>query len=596
MPPGAPHWATSEKPKNLWRTLWTLFLYIGEYKWHIIGGILFSIVASLALLLAPQYLSQVTNAIASGIDTGEIDMGIVTGAGIALVALYLVNMLFSTLQNYIVPSASERNGNTMRRDLASKMFRIPLRILDRMSTGDVMSRFTNDTDTIRTQSAECICDAFTAIMMIVGSMVMMLITNTDLALISIVPVAIGFVMILGIVKSSQSYFISQARSLGQMNALVEELYYGMDVVNTYNDRDRAMERFEEINESLYKSAFRTRFVSSLMPRIMDFIMNLGYVLVCVFGSMMILDGRIDFGILVAFIVYVKQFVNPLLRLSDTIASMQSVAASAERVFDFMRTEEMEDESEKTAAVPSVEGHVSFEHVCFSYVKGSPVIHDLNLEVMPGQKVAIVGPTGAGKSTIANILMRFYELDSGKISVDGVNIADMRREELRKLFCMVPQESWTFSSSVMDNIALGNDGVSEERMREVCEAIGASQFIETLDKGYDTVLNESVQLSIGQRQLLMIARAMARDAPLLILDEATSSVDTNLEKKVEAAMDQLIKDKASFIIAHRLSTIKDADVILVVKDGRIEEKGTFEELLSANGFFKTLYDSQFEGCD
>ena len=523
-------------------------------------------------------------------------MDVVYGAGLALVLLYLANMLFSTLESYIVPCASERNGNTMRRDLASKIFRIPLRVLDRMSTGDIMSRFTNDTDTIRTQSAECICDTFTALTMMIGSMVMMLATDMDLALISVVPVALGFAMMIAIVRSSQGYFVSQARSLGQMNALVEELYYGMDVVNTYNDRDRAMNRFEEINESLYKSAFRTRFVSSLMPRIMDFIMNLGYVLVCVFGSMMILDGRIDFGILVAFIVYVRQFTNPLLRLSDTIASMQSVAASSERVFEFMRTEEMEDESEKTAAVPSVEGHVSFEHVCFSYVKGSPVIHDLNLEVMPGQKVAIVGPTGAGKSTIANILMRFYELDSGKISVDGVNIADMRREELRKLFCMVPQESWTFSSSVKDNIALGNDGVSEERMREVCEAIGASQFIETLDKGYDTVLDESVQLSIGQRQLLMIARAMSRDAPLLILDEATSSVDTNLEKKVEAAMDQLIKDKASFIIAHRLSTIKDADVILVVKDGHIEEKGTFEELLSANGFFKTLYDSQFEGCD
>ncbi len=596
MPPGAPHWATSEKPKNLWKTLWTLFLYIGEYKWHIIGGIVFSLLASLALLIAPQYLSTVTNAISDGIETGEIDMGVVTGAGVILIALYLFNMLFTTLENYIVPTASERNGNTMRRDLAAKIFRIPLRILDRMSTGDVMSRFTNDTDTIRTQSAECICDAFTALTMMIGSMIMMLLTNSDLALISIIPVAVGFAMMMAIVKSSQSYFVSQARSLGQMNALVEELYYGMDVVNTYNDRDRAMERFTEINESLYRSAFRTRFVSSLMPRIMDFITNLGYVLVCVFGSMMILDGRIDFGILVAFIVYVRQFTNPLLRLSDTIASMQSVAASAERVFEFMGTEEMENESDKTAVVPSVEGHVSFEHVCFSYVEGSPVIHDLNLEVMPGQKVAIVGPTGAGKSTIANILMRFYELDSGRIAVDGVDIADMKREELRKLFCMVPQESWTFSASVKENIALGNEGVSEERMKEVCEAIGAGQFIDTLENGYDTVLNESVQLSIGQRQLLMIARAMARDAPLLILDEATSSVDTNLEKKVEAAMDQLIKDKASFIIAHRLSTIKDADVILVVKEGRIEEKGTFEELLAAGGFFKSLYDSQFEGCD
>ena len=284
MPPGSPHWATSEKPKNLWRTLWTLFLYIGEYKWHIVGGIVFSLLASLAAIVAPQYLSTMTNAISDGIGTGEIDMDSIAGAGLVLIVLYLINMLFSTLQSYIVPSASERNGNTMRRDLAAKIFRIPLRILDRMSTGDVMSRFTNDTDTIRTQSAECICDSFSALTMMIGSMVMMLATNVDLALISVVPVALGFAMMIAIVRSSQGYFVSQARSLGQMNALVEELYYGMDVVNTYNDRDRAMNRFEEINESLYKSAFRTRFVSSLMPRIMDFIMNLGYVLVCVFGS------------------------------------------------------------------------------------------------------------------------------------------------------------------------------------------------------------------------------------------------------------------------------------------------------------------------
>ncbi|MBR4226460.1 MAG: ABC transporter ATP-binding protein [Candidatus Methanomethylophilaceae archaeon] len=596
MPPGSPHWATSEKPKNLWKTLWALLVYIGEYKWHIIAGIVFSLIASACLLLAPQYLADVTNTISDGIDSGSVDMGAISGAGAILVALYLLNMLFSTLESYIVPSASERNGDTMRRDLASKMFRIPLKTLDRMSTGDVMSRFTNDTDTIRTQSAECICDTVTALTMLLGSLVMMLLTDVDLALVSVIPVAVGFAIMLAIIKGSQGYFVSQARSLGQMNSLVEELYYGMDVVNTYNDRDRAMARFSEINDSLYRSAFRTRFVSSLMPRIMDFISNLGYVLVCVFGSMMILDGRMDFGILVAFIVYVRQFTNPMLRLSDTLASMQSVAASAERVFEFMRTEEMTDESGKSATVPAVKGHVSFEDVCFSYVEGSPVIHGLCLDVKPGQKVAIVGPTGAGKSTIANILMRFYELDSGKISIDNVNISDMKREGLRRLFCMVPQESWTFSASVMENITLGDKSIGKERVEEVCDAIGAGQFIDTLENGYDTVLDESVQLSIGQKQLLMIARAMARDAPLLILDEATSSVDTNLEKRVEAAMDRLIKDKASFIIAHRLSTIKDADVILVVRDGRVVEKGTFNELLEANGFFRTLYDSQFENCD
>ncbi len=585
-----------ERPKNLWRTLWTLMRYIGEFKWHIVAGIAFSLLSSAVLLAAPQFLARMTNAVSDGIAAGSVDVGLVAGTGTLLVSLYLLNMVFTTLENYVVPCASERNGNTMRKDLSSKMFRIPLRTLDRMSTGDVMSRFTNDTDTIRTQSAECICHLVTALTMLVGPAVMMLLTNAELAVISIIPAVLGFMVMLGIIKGSQKHFTAQARNLGRMNALVEELYYGMDIVNTYNDRDRAMERFEEINDSLYRSAFTTRFITSLMPRMMDFLSNLGYVMVCVFGSAMILGGRLDFGILVAFIVYVRQFTDPMLRLSDTMASMQSVAASAERVFEFMSTEEMEDESHKTTSPPAVEGNICFEHVCFSYEKGAEVIHDLNLQVRPGQKVAIVGPTGAGKSTIANILMRFYELDSGRITIEGVDIAEMRREALRSLFCMVPQESWTFGASVRENVSLGSGGGSDERIREVCEAIGASQFVEAMDNGYDTVLDESVQLSIGQKQLLMIARAMVRDAPILILDEATSSVDTNLEKRVAAAMDQLVRDKASFIIAHRLSTIKNADTVLVVRSGRIVEKGTFDELLAAGGFFKTLYDSQFEDCD
>ncbi len=556
----------------------------------------FSLLSSAVLLIAPQYLARMTDEISSGIGSGSMDFAPIAAAGITLVILYLMNMVFRTLESYVVPCASERNGNVMRKDLSAKLFRIPLRILDRMSAGDVMSRFTNDTDTIRTQSAECICDLVTALTMMAGSAAMMMMTNATLAAASVIPVLIGFGIMLAIIKGSQKYFVAQSRNLGRMNALVEEMYYGMDIVSTYNDGDRAMERFAEINDSLYKSAFTTRFVSSLMPRMMDFLSNLGYVVVCVFGSAMILEGEIGFGILVAFIVYVKQFTDPILRLSDTLASMQSVAASAERIFELLGTEELEDESHKTAGAPDVEGNVAFEHVCFSYEKGIPVIQDLNLEVRPGQKVAIVGPTGAGKSTIANILMRFYELDSGRITIEGVDIADMSRETLRSLFCMVPQESWTFGASVRENITLGKEGISDSRIEEVCSAIGAGQFIEALENGYDTVLNESVQLSIGQKQLLMIARAMVRDAPLLILDEATSSVDTNLEKKVEAAMDRLVEDKASFIIAHRLSTIKNADVILVVKDGRIEEKGTFGELLAAGGFFRTLYDSQFEGCD
>jgi ATP-binding cassette subfamily B protein len=595
MPPGGPSWTRIEKPESLWGTLAALLRYMGGYRWHIIAGILLSLVSSAALLIAPQYLATMTDGISDGIYSGTADLALIGGAGAVLALLYVVSMVFSTLQNYVVPRASELNGDAMRRDLSRKTFRIPLRTLDRMSTGDVMSLFTNDTDTVRTQSAECICDTVTALTMMAGSVVMMLLTESTLALASIVPVAAGFAVMLAVIKGSQGYFVAQARSLGQMNALVEELYYGMDIVNTYNDGERAMSRFTEINDSLYRSAFRTRFATSLMPRIMDFVSNIGYVTVCVFGSMLILEGRIDFGILVAFIVYVRQFVNPMLRLSDNLASMQSVAASAERVFEFMGKEELEDESGKAPREGRAEGRVTFEDVRFSYVEGTPVIHGLDMDVLPGQKIAIVGPTGAGKSTIANILLRFYEIDSGRISIDGEDISMMRREDLRDLFCVVPQEAWTFGGTIRDNLAMGRD-VDDAKMRAVCDSVGAGRFIDGMEDGYNTVLDESVQLSVGQRQLLMIARAMVRDSPILILDEATSSVDTALERKVNAAMDSLMEGRTSFVIAHRLSTIKDADCILVVRDGRIAEKGTFSELLSAGGFFKSLYDSQFEGCD
>lgn len=595
--PIGPGWSRGDKSNNFFRTLGKLLRYMGGHRWHILAAVIFSLLASIAGLIAPQYLIQVTDLISDGLtDDGSVNLKKILSISLLISILYILRMIFQTLDHYIVPSVSEYNGNTMRTDMTKKLSKLSLSDLDSMNNGDVMSRFTNDTDSIRSSSAECICYTITTLTMVIGSAIMMFYTSWSLALITIIPILIGFILMRVILKKSIIYFRDQARNLGKMNGIIEETFYGMEVVNSYNNHNETMRKFTSINEGLFKSSFKSRFVTGLIPKIMDFVGNIGYIVVCVMGSLLVVNGYITYGVIVAFIVYVREFTNPLIHLTETIASMQTVAVSSERVFEFMEKEEMDSEEDKIDELKNIKGKVSFKDVCFSYVEGYEVIKNVNIDIDPGQTVAIVGPTGSGKTTLANLLMRFYELDSGSITIDGIDIMDMKREAVHRQFCMVLQDSWIFNGTLKENIIFNTEGVSEEELHSVCKSVGIDEYVSMLPEGYDTYLRDVSMLSSGQRQQIMIARAMLRNAPMLILDEATSSLDTRTEKLIQKSMVKLMENRTSFVIAHRLSTIRNADVIMVIKDGMIEESGTHEELLKKGGFYSELYNSQFENCE
>lgn len=595
--PKGPRWAVGEKPKDLKGTMVRLLHYIGKYRRDIAFGVVFSITAAVLTLIGPQYLAQVTDLVSGSILGGtSLDLGRIGGICLVLVFIYSASVIFSTCQEYLISASSEKIANVMRDDLSRKINRVPLGYFDRSSTGDIMSRLTNDADTVGNTCSESIALFISSITLAAGSVAMMFYTDPTLAAISIVPTGVGFVLMFVLIKKSQKYYRRQQGDLGAMNGLVEEVYYGHDIVRAYNGEAGSKKRFTAINDSLYTSAFYARFMTSLMPQMLNFISNIGYVIVCIFGSMMVIDGRIGYGVIVAFIVYVNQFTRPILMISESLTSMQSVAAASERIFDFLDAPEMGDEGYKDVSVANVRGEVEFRDVHFSYVPGREVIHGFSQKVEPGQKVAIVGLTGAGKTTIVNLLMRFYEADSGDILIDGIPTRSMTRSQVHGLFCMVLQDTWLFNGTIRDNIAYTKEGVSESDIRAACRAAGIDDFIMGLPGGYDTVLTDGMRLSAGQKQQITIARAIVRDAPLLILDEATSSVDTMTEKHIQNAMDVLMEGRTSFIIAHRLSTVRNADLILVMKDGSIFEKGTHEELMGIGGFYKELYDSQFENCE
>ena len=595
-PTPLPRWATMEKPQNLWKTMFRLYRYIGKYRLHIYAGILLSFVSSVLVLIAPQYLNEIVDIISASVGTSvPMDVERILGIVWILVVLYSVAALFRAASGYIIPSASEFNGNVMRIDLNKKITRLPLKIIDGMNIGDIMSRFTNDTDNIRNQSAECISHTIVAFTMIIGSFMMMCIMEWHLALIAIAPTVVGLVIIFTVINRSQPLFKDLSVDTGAINGLVEETYYGLDAVNQYNGRQRARDRFRDVNDRLFRITCITRTISSSMPNIIGFISNLSYVFVCIAGSMMIIDGKIGFGVVVAFFIYVKHFTEPMGRLSNSLASMQTVSASSERVFEFLDQPEMPSEDGCRQPPERVSGSVVFENVCFSYNPGREVIHNLNLEIMPGQKIAIVGPTGSGKTTIANLLMRFYELDSGRILVDGIDIRELRKEDVHRIFCMILQDSWMFEGSIRQNLTFGED-IDDETLLSACESVGMERYIESLPDRLDTVIDDAMSISVGQRQQINIARAIIRDSPIVILDEATSAVDPFTERKIQKAMNEIMESHTSFVIAHRLSTIEDADMILVIKDGSIIEKGKHEELLAKGGFYRQLYDSQFESCE
>ena len=596
MPGGnGPRWARQDKPRDLRAAMTGLLVYMGRERRALYAGILCALAATVLSLIGPQLLASITDSISGSIlGSTPVDIGYVSRLGAILVVLYAASFLLSVGETRIIGAASERIGDRMRRDLSAKFDRLPLSYLESHSIGDMMSRMTNDTDTVRTGAAESFSTAVSAVCMIGGGLAMMLYTDWRLAVVAVLPTLLGASFLYIVTHRSQKYFVAQQRDLGLINGIVEETYYGHDVVRTYNGTAEAERRFAEVNDRLRASSFRARVATAMMPQLMNFISNLSYVVVCVAGSVLIIEGSIGYGVIVAFIVYVKRFNQPVAEMADIVARMQSVASASERVFGILSMDEMPPSSE-APNIGRASGRVEFRDVRFGYTPGREVIHGFSLTVEPGSKVAIVGPTGAGKTTIANLLVRFYDPDSGEILIDGVPTTSMSRAQVREQFSMVLQDSWLSDGTFYENVAF-TSGAGREEVERACDVVGIGDHIRSLPDGFDTVVGEASALSAGQRQQLAIARAMVKDAPMLILDEATSSVDTRTERRIQEAMDRMMVGRTSFVIAHRLSTVRDADVILVIRDGSIVEQGTHEELIALGGFYRMLYDSQFEGCD
>ena len=603
--PMGPGPAVAEKPKDFKKALGKLYGFIKPFIVPIIVALLFAVAGTVLNLIGPNKLGDLTNLIQASFDFDEnslqwilsdVNLQEITSVCIFLVVIYSVGLLCSYLQGVIMATVTQKNSQGLRRAISKKINLLPLKYFDSNSVGDVLSRVTNDVDTIGQTLNQSLVTVFTAVVMLIGSVIMMFVTNAIMAVTAIVASLIGFVFMFLIMGKSQKYFMRQQRYLGDLNGHVEEVYSWHNVVKAYNAEKQVKAEFDSINRNLYSSAWKSQFLSGLMMPLMNFIGNLGYVAVCVVGAVLVSKGM-SFGVVISFTLYVRLFTSPLSQLAQAFTSMQSAAAASERVFEFLGEKELSDEKDKKVQLlpENVKGEVAFEHVTFGYDEDRTIIHDFSAIAKAGQKVAIVGPTGAGKTTMVNLLMRFYEVNQGDIKIDGVPTDELTRANVHDLFGMVLQDTWLFEGTIRENVVYSKEGVSDEDVVRACKAVGLHHFIMTLPEGYDTVMSDKANLSAGQKQLVTIARAMVENAPMLILDEATSSVDTRTEVLIQRAMDKLTEGRTSFIIAHRLSTIKNADLILVMKDGDIIESGTHEELLAKKGFYADLYNSQFENA-
>lgn len=570
-----------------------LLKYCKKYTVHIVIALIGSVIGTLLTLLGPDKLSEMTDLMTNGL-MGELDLKGITSIGITLVMIYAVSFILSLTQGLIMTQVIQRVSKQLRTSLTVKINRLPMSYYNQATTGDILSRVTNDVDTLGQSLNQSLTTLVSATCLFIGSIVMMLKTNVVLTLTAILATIIGFIMMMFIMKRSQVFFLKQQEGLGKLNGYIEEAYSGQMIIKAYNSEEQMISTFQTINEELTSNTYRAQILAGFMMPLMTFIGNLGYVAVCIVGALLTMNGTISFGVIVAFIMYVRYFTQPLAQMAQAAQSLQSASAAGHRVFEFLEAWEMEDESKKAGYLEEVTGKVEFDHVSFAY-EGSdrPVIKDFSMTAHPGQKVAIVGPTGAGKTTLVNLLMRFNEINRGDIRIDDVSIHDMTRENIHDLFCMVLQDTWLFEGTIKENLIYNQTHLTDEDVEQACEAVGLHHFIQTLPEGYETLLNDQLNLSAGQKQQLTIARAMLKNAPMLILDEATSSVDTRTELIIQQAMDQLMHGRTSFIIAHRLSTIKNADVILVLKDGDILESGNHEQLLAKDGFYAELYNSQFE---
>lgn len=581
-----------EKAEHFGQAIQQLAAYCKGYLPAICTAVLLAAVGAILNIIGPGKLSEITDLITEGLLT-SIDVSAVVKIAVLLAVLYGLGFLFNLVQGMIMATVTQKVSKSLRQEISSKINRLPLRYFDRTSTGNILSRVTNDIDTIGQTLNQSMGTLVTAAASFAGALVMMFYTNWLMALSAVIASALGFGLMLLIISHSQKYFNEQQQELGKINGHIEETYAGHNVVKAYNGESEAKWTFSMMNRQLYSCAWRSQFMSGLMQPLMGFVGNFGYVVVCVVGALLAMNGTITFGVIVAFMVYIRLFTQPLSQFAQAATNLQSTAAASERVFEFLEESEMADESEKETYLSTAKGDVDFQNVHFGYSDDKMIIEDFTASVKAGQKIAIVGPTGAGKTTMVNLLMRFYEMQSGEIRIDGTPITQLTRENIHGLFCMVLQDTWLFEGTIRENIVYSKKGVTEEDVIAACKAVGLHHFIMTLPKGYDTVLGDNASLSSGQKQLVTIARAMIENAPMLILDEATSSVDTRTEVLIQNAMDQLMAGRTSFVIAHRLSTIRNADLILVMKGGNIIESGTHEDLMKKKGFYADLYNSQFE---
>ncbi|MDE6201015.1 MAG: ABC transporter ATP-binding protein/permease [Clostridiales bacterium] len=597
MPPmmGRPR-RSGKREKADMKAFGKLLKYCKGYLPAIIIAIVFAIGGTVCTIIGPDKIKALTDEIQSGLFT-EINMTVIIDSCIALVIIYGVGAVLSYGQQFIMATVTQRASKRLRSDINGKITKLPLNYFDTTSTGDILSRMTNDVDTISQTLSQSTANLVSSLVLFIGVIVMMFKVNAVLAATTIGSSLVGFVCMSVILKISQKHFDAKQEQLGEMNGQIEEVYTQHNTVKAYNGKHAARKKFWAVNDGLYNSNRKSQFLSGIMMPVMTFVGNLSYVLIFVVGVAFIVGGNdtVTIGTLMAFVIYARLFSQPLGTIAQAMTSIQQASAASRRVFDLLEGEEMPDESGKTAQLENPKGDVTFDNIKFGYLPDKEIIHGFSAQLKSGQKVAIVGPTGAGKTTIVNLLMRFYDVNSGDIKIDGVSINDMTRENVHDLFDMILQNTWLFDGTIRENLVYNKQGVTDEQLDKVCAAVGLSHYIECLPNGYDTVIGESSQLSEGQKQQLTIARAMIKDAPLLILDEATSNVDTRTELAIQAAMDELTKDRTSFVIAHRLSTIKNADVILVLKDGDIIEQGNHETLLKQNGFYAELYNSQFAGA-
>ncbi len=565
--------------------------YLAGLQFALLIAFLATIVSNIVTVYGPTRIKEMTNIIASGLET-SVDVVAVAAIGGFLAVIYVIGLLSNYLQAFLFTTVIQRFSERLRRAIAEKINSLPLGYFDGHSQGDTLSRVTNDVDTAAQSLNQSLGTVLSSTLLVVAVLVTMFGMNWILALVTVVSTLIGFAFVSVFMGKSQGFFKSQQQDLAAVNGYVEEMYSGHNVVTSYNAIESTKEEFAKLNHRLYDSIWKSQFISGIMMPIMMFIGNFSYALVIIVGAALALNGQISIGIIVAFMAYVRIFSQPLSQIAQGFTSLQQASAAMGRVFEFLAEEEMEDESYKERQLSDMKGQVVFDRVSFGYTPERTIIHDFSATAHAGQKVAIVGPTGAGKTTIVNLLMKFYEIDKGSIRIDGVDTKDMKRSEVHDAFSMVLQDTWLFEGTIRDNLIYNQTGISDERVIEASKAVGIHHFIMTLPDGYDTVLDDTVTLSVGQKQLLTIARALLKDAPLLILDEATSSVDTRTEELIQKAMDRLMEGRTSFVIAHRLSTIRNADLILVMKDGNIIEQGNHDELMAQAGFYADLYNSQF----